>query len=159
MASRRRTIVDAIVTKLNTITVANGYVNELGPTGAQPWRTRSNARSTLPIALVVGGEEDKSINSATYYECQLDVAIRTSVEGGAEGTDLWAKIDDLTADVEKALLASNAQDPPLLVTGVVDIVLLGHEARAEIETGVDPGALIGCRVRYRHSISDPSVFP
>lgn len=157
MVSRRKTIVDAVVALLNTITIANGYATDLGNAGGAA-TPRSPAESlVLPKAVVSAPEEAKSEPTVTYYANDLLVEISAMVaEDGVTG--LEEQIDELVSDIERALLTANAQDPPLLVDGVVDIVLLGHD-KWRIQERALVGSYINARINYRHSLTDPSVFP
>lgn len=159
VVSLRRTIIAALVAQLNTITVANGYVTDLGLLGraATPTTPRSSL-SVLPVAVVSAPEEDKREPTQTYYECDLDVVVDAFAVELGDGGGVEDKIDELVSDIERALLLGNAMDPPFAVAGFVDLVLMGHDKWALDDVNV-AGASIGCRVRYRHSVTDPSVFP
>lgn len=157
MASRRKTILDALVAKLNTITIANGYQTNLGiEGGAATPRSPASSVEKLPVAEVSSPEEQKSEPTVTYYGNELFVEVGViAAEDGVAG--LEESVDAVVSDVERAILQANEQDPPLLVDGVVDIVLLGHEKRPVGDNLI--GAIVNARIRYRHSLTDPSVFP
>ncbi len=85
MVSRRRTIYDALVTQLNTITLAGGFNTDLGNLGgAQKISAVDNQMAVLPVVLVSFPDEKKKVARSTYFS-NLVVFELTSYIAGVVG--------------------------------------------------------------------------
>lgn len=165
MASRRDLIVAAVISTLETITVANGYNVNLatgaGGGGVQEMDPVENVVATLPVVFVqVDGESKDESQSSHYFTralMRLAVTLVPSLDGAAT---VRTAVDDLVEDMERALLAQALADPVLGIAGVEHILLGGYEQGGlELMAGqVDEGAIYEVTIVYRHDVDDPRSY-
>lgn len=156
--SRRKLILDAVVTQLNTITVANGYNTDLGITGgAQKLKVNSNQIGTLPVALVSMFSEDKEEDRVEFVEGTLRFAIAIWPDV-AEGDNAEDILEDLILDIERAILTKMEEDPPWGVPGCLRIARDGVVGHIKNTPEGDVSAEIELVIGYRHDTLDPSTF-
>lgn len=159
MASRATMIVDAIVERLGAMSKDTGYVLEWEKGGgAQKFKNRMQF-TDLPTAVVLNPSEDKGGEYSNAIQKNLEVVVGGYVEWDQadEEFDIDMALDEAKGDIEKCLLASMLDDPPLGVPGVEIVEVLGYEkAFTEAEQLL---ALVRCRVQYRHNAYDPGVYP
>ena len=100
--SIRETIILALITRLETITVANGYETGIG---AKVFRGINTAleKTSLPGVILNEGTEtvDPTITMLhDHYILPIDLALRTTY---ADGEDWYALCNKMLADIIKAL--------------------------------------------------------
>ena len=163
MASKRDSIVTALIAVLNTITVTNGYNTNLstgtGGGGAVKPDSVRNQLAVTPVVLVSVPSEDKDTGDTSrhsYIRNRLSVELVLYI--GQDGTTpVEDQIDDLVEDVERILLGANLDSPPLSVTGLEEIRLQGHLKFTVDEESLD-GALMSADFYYRHDQDDPRTY-
>ena len=103
--SNREEIVKNIVSTLAAATVAGGYNNTLsGRVGRKlkHWEECGD----FPQLFVVAGAERKEYGNNIMVECALDIVIRAYEH---DGEDPGEKLNNLLADVEKALCVDHTR--------------------------------------------------
>ena len=167
MASLLDAISEDIVAAIETITVANGYANNIGTAGggggAQRFQQSGQTFAVLPSVLVAESGETKERGADGHaggsYTCtatyEIDV-ISTTPTGASSSA---AYVLGLIADVEKALRVDRNRGQG---AAVIETRLNGSEPW--FEPGQDGIAYVGATIRvtvvYRHSATDPGVgFP
>lgn len=167
MASLLDTISENLVTTIETITVANGYANNIGTAagggGAQRFRQSGQTFTILPTVMIAEAGETKERGADGHgggsYTCnasyELDV-VSTTPSGASSSA---AHVLSLVADMEKALRVDRHRG---LGAAVVETRLQGSDPWFEVgENGIPyVGATVRITVIYRHSATDPGVgFP
>lgn len=162
LTSIRDLIVNSICTKLATITVANGYENNLsvesGGGGCQKPGAKKNPLALLPTVIVSAPEEAPvdtlSRHSYRLKHLQIELEAIPSNDGT---TPIEDQIDDLVEDIERVILAEAEADPPLGITGVEDLII-GSHVKLPVEGEALDGARYSFIVKYRHDTADPRVY-
>lgn len=95
--SIRQQIVDAILTRMQTILIVNGYETDLG-NNVFEWRTTDLQESELPGLIVRDVSEDVAVRGGNHV-CTLNI----EVEAKASGTTSATVIRDIIADITKAI--------------------------------------------------------
>lgn len=97
--SQRSTIITALITRLQTITVANGYATAIG-TKVYSWRTTALAESSLPCLIVNDTEISRD------YEAAIGRArnsMTVEITGLLSGSSTVANARSLEEDIYKCL--------------------------------------------------------
>ncbi len=165
MASLLDLISANLVTTIETISVANGYANNLskvsGGGGGQRFQQAGQVLATLPTVVVQETGESKEIGpdgvGAGSYSCsasyELDVI--TTTPSGASSTA--SHVLGLVSDVEKALRVDRHRGQG---AAVIETRLGGHEPIVEVDENggiAYVGATLRVTVVYRHNAADPGV--
>ena len=110
MASVRENITANVATVCATISIANGYTNDI-PGGVQRFLQTGLNVSTVPTIVVQFDSESKSLGPSDQYTCDLIIGIdvfavhdTSSVSGYT-----WTLIDTIVTDIEKALNIDNSR--------------------------------------------------
>lgn len=98
--SIRQQIVAAVVTRLKTITTANGYNTEVGASNVSDWLTASASQSdTVTVSVEDADERSEQIVSSVQLH-ELDVKIAAGIRGGANAPQ---DARNLLADFHKCI--------------------------------------------------------
>lgn len=148
--SIRETILAALKTQLQTITVANGYnltINRVD-------RIRSNPinHPQYPSINVWEQRRDAEIDPKGYQKNTLDLVLEVWSEAGGE--DLSQKINQHIADVEKCVL----DDPTLGLDSVIDTYYTGDEVLLTNGDEIQIGAYCFIKIMYRTNYGDPNTL-
>ena len=148
MPSVRELITADIQTVLNTITIANGYDNDLSG-----WAIRLDMTEddyTLPMAMVWFGGEEKRYDQSDALTCEAQYGIRVVMRDGT--ASLSTVLDSYITDLERALMVDATRGGR-----AIDTLLRGHTVFEPIDDESTHGAIVDVAVRYRHDIEDPRV--
>ena len=147
--SRRQEVIDAVITELKKITIANGYQQDIGEVGFI--FKRPDRVNAFPAALAHTGafEEAKERFPTRSKQADLALTITLYAEYDQEGRDLHK----LISDVEKAL----ETDPTLGKTYVIDTWVAGVSSMEDEEASEGPVNRTDLEVRiiYRHARATP----
>lgn len=154
--SIRKQIAGAMVAALDAMTVAAGY--NFDWIDSQKVLNR-NDHVNLPVTVVSYSTEDKTDEFNTFLLCNLQVQVAAVInwDDSDDETALEDLIDDHVTDIERAVLAQNALDPVLGITGVERIRPRGHTMGAS--EGHELTAIVNYEVQYRHATADPRSYP
>ena len=146
MASSRKTqILDALVTLLRTITVANAYERNV--------RTVHRSAAGLPAMAttdaicIVYVDQIKLTKLEPVTPVTMTVHLLAVVR---ERQDLEQAVDALEADIEKAI----GTDPQLGGLALDTKVVAAHECVSEELEGLG-GSEMEIEIKYRHAIGNP----
>ncbi len=151
MATMREQILEAIKTQLETISIANGYVNDID--NVQRWNQRGNPVEPSPCIIIAAGEEQKAPSPNPLYTCELPVFIDVWMcqeEDDATATDIT--LSSLLGDVEKCLMVD-----PSLGGLATEVTLRGNAPFEGIEGSPNAGIVVILQVQYQHRVTDPSA--
>ena len=172
MATRRLSILDALVARLGAISVEGGYNSNLSPEsgggGAQKTGATSNSMARLPMLICAleegdrtGEREQEMADTAWLAERAMVVIEGATRDDGATPYD--NQCEALLQDVERVLL--NARTNPeaetgalLGVKGVEDIELYGHSKFYPLDGEDRIGFRMTIGVLYRHDILNPGTW-
>jgi len=150
MPSIRENIIADLVTQLGTISIDNGYENDiLG--GVQRFSQTGSVLQNPPVIGVVMDKEEKqstlnalSVNKLTII---IDVyAVDTDAIVGNTST----LVDSLVTDIEKCVMADPQRSAKAIDS---EIVMVQPFGLAESQPYV--GASLVYSVNYRHALDDP----
>jgi hypothetical protein len=98
----RENILSNVVTTLKTITIANGYNNDIGLVSREPFDWNNILPKDFPAALVVWKKEDKDATGlqGQHILADMTVTIRGVVWAAQE---LETALNNFLNDVEKAM--------------------------------------------------------
>lgn len=161
MPSRRDLLLDAVVTQIETISVAAGFNNNIDPAegggGAQEADGICDQFGLLPTVLVSIPSENQIEQLETLVTKRVDfVLLAAPLHDGS--TKIERLIDDLVEDLERVLLAQAWIEPVLGVPGADELQLHGHDKLPVDGDRVD-GAAVAFTVQYRHNVTDPRAYP
>lgn len=145
------TLVGNVVTKLRTITVANGYGNDVA--AVRDWAANAANEPQFPVLLV-------NVNR-TLYEAgpirsaanMLTRRLGVLVEGWVQNPqDRSAAAISLLGDVEKALTSDHT-----LGGTALDVILIANELVAADERDDRSGFLLEIEIVFRTPHTDPNT--
>ena len=157
--TRRDAITAALIDAFNGITIANGYNTDLGARGrVQKPVGDANAANVLPFGILTVPRESKDDNVvANYIHCTMDVELAVAPVSAEDGY-VEEDVEALLEDCERVIYALKAQEPPLNISGVVDLEYRGHEKLPLRGDLVFCGAVLNLVVMYRHDFDDPRTY-
>lgn len=151
MSIIRELILEELKTTLETITVANGYVNEIS--SVQRHNVNGNNFVDVPMVLIVAGDDipRDSPNTLTSYDFTVNLLLEINhPESNSNSTDTI--INSFIGDVIKALKVDNTRGGNAIDTKMGAI--RPYEYGDEI---TNVGVLIELNIHYRHLETDPEV--
>lgn len=104
--SIRERLVRALVERLNTISVENGYATSPPDGWAQRWTIAGIPVPVAPefaVALVWRGEENVQEESQGVHRCMLSIVIEVAVS--TDNPDIDTDLDQYLTDVEQCVMA------------------------------------------------------
>lgn len=150
--SIRERIIDDIVTTLQTISVENGYRNDL-PGGVSRFEQDGASVAAHPGVIVTMASESKESVNIDMMDCTLEVAVEVFAIDTGEIDDTTAGIvDSLTQDVEKALSADPQRSGLCTDSFVTTISPFGL-----VDGQPFVGVLLSYTARYRHDRKDSTI--
>lgn len=150
MAARRRSIRDAIVALLKTITVANSYLTEIGEVTDE----KKGRREIIAFPAVVVGYGVEEKEQAAMHTKRGRLTVRLLLF--CEEPNAEDKSDDLSADIEKAL--ETEVGGQFLSLGYVDDVTVTLVDPADEKLSTALGIfqwVVECVVSYRYPRTSP----
>jgi hypothetical protein len=151
MSTIRENILANIKTTLDTITIANGYDNDIA--SVQRWMQRGNSLRLIPCIIITAGQEDKVPEPNPMMTCHLTVFLFIYLR--QEETDVNPTdqlINSVIGDVEKALVIDNTRGGNARNTNIRSVMPFETS-----EGQVNVGAVIELDVNYQHLQSDPKT--
>ena len=150
--SIREKIMQNIKTTLLTISVANGYVNEIS--SVQRWAQAGNNLADVPCIIINAGPETLQQKPGLVAECRLsvmiDLWIRHDTTANPGSTD--AILNSIFADIEKALMVDYTRGGYAVNTYVTNVVPF-ETAKGQPYAGL----IIETEILYMHFVSDPAT--
>jgi hypothetical protein len=95
--SKRQQIMTALITRLQTITVANGYETDIGA-NVNEWHVTNFEEAELPAVDVRDTTESVEVRGGNH-----DYTLSIQIETKVSGTTAAAKMRDVIGDVIKAI--------------------------------------------------------
>lgn len=100
MSIKRQDIISALVTRLKTISVANGYHLDFS-TGVYNWRTTDVAANEMPVAIIrdtgrspIGEGTQQTANKQDHYlSLEIDIVVATEVQARQAIQDILKAIE------------------------------------------------------------------
>jgi len=147
----RESILENLKTTLETISVANGYHNDVA--SVQRWRQSGNSLILVPCIVINAGPEEKEPVPNPFTTCKftiyLDVWIRQA-QDDPQSTDML--LNSLLGDIEKALMIDYARGGYAKDTNIKSNVLF-----ETLEGQPQAGIIIELEIVYQHKQNDPEV--
>lgn len=148
----RENILANISTVLNTISIANGYANNIA--SVQRWKQGGNNLRQVPCIIINAGSEDKEQEPNPLVTCRFSVSI-----------DIWMRHDEATVpgstdtilnsllgDIEKALMVDHTRGG-----NAQDTNISGNVSFETVDSQPYAGITVNVEILYRHKITDPSI--
>ena len=151
MPTVRENILANIKTTLETITITNGYGNNIA--SVQRWNKRGNALRQVPCIVVNAGQEEKQMSPNPFFSCKLSVYLDLWIrqdESDSQSTD--SLLSGLLGDIEKSLMVDNTRGGYAIETNIKSNVPF-----ETVEGQPHAGLTIELEVLYQHRQSDPWI--
>ncbi|MBL8014440.1 MAG: hypothetical protein JNN05_11395 [Candidatus Omnitrophica bacterium] len=147
----RERILANIKTTLESVTIANGYVNTIA--SVQRWDKRGNALRQVPCIVVNAGQEEKQMTPNPYFTCRLSVYLDVWIrQDDADSTATDVILSGILGDIEKALMIDNTRGGFAIDTNIKSNVPF-----ETVEGQPHAGLTIELEILYQHTQSDPSI--
>lgn len=160
MASRRKLILDAVISRLREISIANGWPLDVTVQKAlQTDNTRAGDPTASRNRVYVHWRSDPIDlrQNAARATRRLEVGIEIVPAPSADTNDVDELVDPLLTAVEKRMLqVAESEDPMFGVPGVVDVTLSSDLFPLDEEGLVGVGTSMV--IEYEHDRSDPETY-
>lgn len=152
MSMVRENILENIKTTLETISIANGYANNIA--SVQRWKQGGNSKRQIPTLIINAGPEDKEQEPNPLVTCRflvnIDIWTRHDEATQPGSTDTY--LNSLLGDIEKALMVDHTRGG-----NAQDTNISGNVPFETVEGQPFAGIIINVEILYRHKITDPSI--
>lgn len=150
--SIRGDIIDDIKDAIESITVANGYNQDIKYVSTDSIELPDTLHVTnFPAVFVIDTEETKSPSDVDTVECALTLVLLCYMRRKDNRENLQDKRRKMTSDIEKAIMADERRELKALKTDIT---------RIETDRGIDDNNAITeitCVVTYYHDRDNPSA--
>jgi hypothetical protein len=153
MATIRENILANLKTVLSTISIANGYDNNIA--SVQRYLMHGNPLVNVPAIIITAGPERKAPNPNPLQTCHMTVFLEIWVtQAQSDTTPTDTVINSIYGDIEKAVMVDVTRGG-----NAIDNLVVGAVPFETIEGQPYAGLIIELDVEYQHNQNDPESYP